>query len=244
MFNKPNNGWDPNKNRLSQQTQVKTDFHSAARGQSVLSQNRILRSTYMMLSATLLFSALMSFIAMSTQAAPINPIFTLIVYFALLFGISATRRSVMGIVLTFALTGFLGWTLGPILNFYIAAFSNGAELIMMALGGTGLIFFGLSALALNPNRNFTGIGSFLAIGAIVALVGIVVNLFLQMPAIYMALSILIAFISGGYILWQTNMIVRGGETNYIMATVTLYISILNIFLTLLQFLGMFMGNRN
>jgi modulator of FtsH protease len=150
----------------------------------------------------------------------------------------------MGIVLAFALTGVMGWTIGPILNFYIHAFSNGSELIMMSLGGTGLIFLGLSALALNPNRNFSGIGPFIAIGSIVALVGIVVNLFLQMPALYMALSVVIAFISGGYILWQTNMIVRGGETNYIMATVTLYISILNIFLTLLQFLGMFMGNRN
>ncbi|MCF6767665.1 Bax inhibitor-1/YccA family protein [Thiotrichales bacterium 19S11-10] len=227
---------------MNQQAKVEVNHH--VHGQSIIAQNRVLRSTYMMLSATLVFSAFTSFLAMMSNAAPFNPILTLIIYFGLLFGISATRKSVMGIVLTFVLTGFMGWTIGPILNFYISTFSNGAELIMMSLGGTGLIFFGLSALALNPNRDFSKLGSFLAIGAIVALVGIVVNLFLQMPAIYMALSIVIAFISGGYILWQTNMIVRGGETNYIMATVTLYISILNLFLTLLQFLGMFMGNRN
>jgi modulator of FtsH protease len=115
---------------------------------------------------------------------------------------------------------------------------------MMALGATGAIFLGLSAIALNPKRDFSKLGSFLGIGALIALVAIVVNLFLQMPALYLALSVIIAFISGGFILWQTNQIVRGGETNYIVATVTIYVSILNIFLTILQFLGMFSGNRN
>ena len=150
----------------------------------------------------------------------------------------------MGIVLTFALTGFLGFTIGPILNFYMTTFSNGSELIMMALGSTALIFFGLSAIALNPNRNFSKMGTFLGIGAIVALVAIVANLFLQIPALALAISVIVALISGALIMYQTNAIVRGGETNYIMATVTIYISILNIFLTILQFLGMFAGNRN
>ncbi|WP_440994072.1 Bax inhibitor-1/YccA family protein [Cysteiniphilum litorale] len=215
-----------------------------ARGSSVIQTNKVLRNTYLLLSLTLLFSALTAGWSMMMSAPVINPIITLIVYFALLFGVQATRNSPMGLVLTFALTGFLGWTLGPILNHYITTFSNGSELIMMALGATGAIFLGLSAIALNPKRDFSRLGSFLGIGALIALVAIVVNLFLQMPALYLALSVIIAFISGGFILWQTNQIVRGGETNYIVATVTIYVSILNIFLTILQFLGMFSGNRN
>lgn len=215
-----------------------------ARGSSVIQTNKVLRNTYLLLSLTLLFSALTAGWSMMMAAPPINPFITLIVYFALLFGVQATRNSPMGLVLTFALTGFLGWTLGPILNYYITTFSNGSELIMMSLGATGAIFLGLSAIALNPKRDFSRLGSFLGIGALIALVAIVVNLFLQMPALYLALSVIIAFISGGFILWQTNQIVRGGETNYIVATVTIYVSILNIFLTILQFLGMFSGNRN
>lgn len=211
---------------------------------SVIQTNNVLRNTYLLLSLTLLFSALTAGWSMMVAAPLINPIMTLVVYFVLLFAIQATRNSPMGIVLTFALTGFLGWTLGPILNFYITTFSNGSELIMMSLGATGAIFLGLSAIALNPSRDFSRMGSFLGVGALVALVAIVINLFLQMPALYLALSVIIAFISGGFILWQTNQIVRGGETNYILATVTIYISILNIFMTILQFLGMFAGNRN
>ncbi len=215
-----------------------------ARGSSVIQSNKVLRNTYLLLSLTLIFSSLTAGWSMMVAAPVINPILTLIIYFGLLFGVQATRNSPMGLVLTFALTGFLGWTLGPILNHYITSFSNGSELIMMALGTTGAIFLGLSAIALNPKRDFSRLGSFLGIGALIALVAIVVNLFLQMPALYLALSVIIAFISGGFILWQTNQIVRGGETNYIVATVTIYVSILNIFLTILQFLGMFSGNRN
>ena len=214
------------------------------RGTSAIQTNKVLRNTYLLLSLTLIFSALTAGWSMMVGAPAINPIITLIVYFGLLFGVQATRNSPVGLVLTFALTGFLGWTLGPILNFYITSFSNGSELIMMALGAAGAIFLGLSAIALNPKRDFSRLGPFLGIGALVALVAIVVNLFLQMPALYLALSVIIAFISGGFILWQTNQIIRGGETNYIVATVTIYISILNIFLTILQFLGMFAGNRN
>ncbi|MFZ9035343.1 MAG: Bax inhibitor-1/YccA family protein [Francisellaceae bacterium] len=211
---------------------------------SILQSNKVLRNTYLLLSMTLLFSALTAAWSMSMGAPTVNPFLTLILYFALLFGIQATRNSPIGLVLTFALTGFLGWTLGPILNFYINSFSNGSELIMMALGATGVIFLGLTAISINPKRDFSRMGSFLAIGAIMSLIAIVVNLFLQLPALYLALSVIIALISGGFIMYQTNMIVRGGETNYILATVTIYISILNIFLTILQFLGMFGGNRN
>ncbi len=214
------------------------------RGTSIVQTNKVLRNTYLLLSLTLIFSAVTAGWSMMIAAPVLNPFLTLFIYLGLLFGVQMTRNSPMGLVLTFALTGFLGWTLGPILNFYITSFSNGSELIMIALGSTGAIFLGLSAIALNPKRDFSRLGSFLGIGALIALVAIIVNLFLQMPALYLALSVIIAFISGGLILWQTNQIVRGGETNYIVATVTIYVSILNIFLTILQFLGIFSGNRN
>ena len=210
----------------------------------IIETNRVLKNTYLLLSLTLLFSAITAGFAIATSIPAINPILTLIVYFGLLFGIQATKDSSMGLVLTFVLTGFLGLTIAPILNFYLTTFSNGAELIMMSLGATGAIFLGLSVIAMNPNRDFTKLGSFLAVGSIVCLVAIIVNLFLQMPAIHLALSLMIAFISGGMILWQTNQIIHGGEKNYITATVTLYISILNLFLTILQFLAMFAGRRD
>ena len=213
-------------------------------GSSTIQTNKVLRNTYLMLSLTLIFSSLTAGWSMIVKTPVINPILTLIIYFGLLFGVQATRKSALGVVLTFALTGFLGWTLGPILNYYITSFSNGSELIMIALGATGAIFLSLSAIALNPKRDFSGLGPFLGTGALIALVAIIINLFLQIPVLYLTLSVIIAFISGGLILWQTNQIIHGGESNYIVATVTIYVSILNIFLTILQFLGMFSGNRN
>ena len=210
----------------------------------ILETNKVLKNTYLLLSLTLMFSALTAAFSIAASVPAINPILTLVVYFGLLFGVQATKDSSTGLVLTFVLTGFLGLTIAPILNFYLTTFNNGAELIMMSLGATGAIFLGLSVIAMNPNRDFTKLGSFLAVGSIVCLVAIIVNLFLQMPAIHLALSLMIAFISGGMILWQTNQIIHGGEKNYITATVTLYISILNLFLTILQFLAMFAGRRD
>ncbi|QIW09962.1 Bax inhibitor-1/YccA family protein [Francisella sp. LA112445] len=212
--------------------------------ESALRANKVLRNTYLLLSMTLLFSALTAFVAMNTGAAIMNPILMLVVYIGLLFGINATKNSPWGIVLTFALTGLLGYSLGPILNLYIHQFKNGAELIMMAFGTTGLIFLGLSAISMSPARNFNRVGSFCAIGAIVAIVALVLNIFLQIPALGFVISIVFAFISGGFILWQTNAIVRGEETNYILATVNIYVSLFNIFITLLQIFGAVAGDRD
>ncbi|AEI36494.1 MULTISPECIES: Bax inhibitor-1/YccA family protein [Francisella] len=216
--------------------------------ESVLRANRVLRNTYWLLSMTLLFSAFTAYIAF-VQASNgagfmLNPLILLIAYIGLLFGINATKNSPWGIVLTFALTGLLGYSLGPILNLYIHQFSNGAELIMMAFGTTGLIFLGLSAVAMSPARNFNRVGSFCAIGAIVAIVALVLNIFLQIPALGFVISLVFAFISGGFILWQTNAIVRGEETNYILATVNIYVSLFNIFVTLLQIFGAVAGDRD
>ncbi|NCX94410.1 MAG: BAX inhibitor (BI)-1/YccA family protein, partial [Gammaproteobacteria bacterium] len=148
----------------------------------------------------------------------------------------ATR--IWGIVLTFAYTGFFGWTLGPILNFYIHAFANGPQIVMMAAGGTGLIFLGLSAIAMNPKRDFSHWGAFLSMGAILCIIAVIVNLFLKLPAVQLAISVFASIVSGGFILYQTNAIVQGGERNYVTATVVLYVSIMNIFLTLLQVLSL------
>ena len=212
--------------------------------ESAIRANKVLRNTYLLLSMTLLFSAFTAFIAMINHSAPMNPIMMIIVYMGLLFGINMTKNSSMGIVLTFALTGLLGYTLGPILNLYIAMFTNGKDLIMMSLGTTGAIFLGLSALSLNPKRNFNRVGAFCGVGAIVVLVAIILNLFLQIPAFAFVISIVMAFISGGFILYQTSAIVRGEETNYILATVNIYVSLFNIFITLLQIFGAVAGDRD
>lgn len=216
--------------------------------ESALRANKVLRNTYWLLSMTLLFSAATAYLAFWQTShgsnVMINPFVMLIGYIGLLFGINAKKNSPWGIVLTFALTGLLGYSLGPILNMYIKQFSNGAELIMMAFGTTGLIFLGLTAVAMSPARNFNRVGSFCAVGAVVAIIAMVLNLFLHIPALGFVISLVFAFISGGFILWQTNAIVRGEETNYILATVNIYVSLFNIFITLLQIFGAVAGDRN
>ena len=210
-----------------------------------LAMNKVLRNTYIMLSLTLLFSALMSTVAVIENAGFVNIWVALIVMIGFPFLLSAVRESPLALVLTFAYTGFIGWYIGPILNFYIENFSNGPQLIAMALGGTGLIFLVLSALSMNPAKDYSGWGRFLMVGVIVAFIASLLNVFLfKLPILQLGVSVIFSFISGGYIMYQTNAIVRGGEKNYVVATVVLYVSLVNIFLTLLQILGMFGGNRN
>jgi modulator of FtsH protease len=222
-------------------------MNSAWLSQSVSSSlevNRVLRNTYFMLSLTLLCSALFAGLAMAMNASFLNPIVFLIVAIGFPFALGALRNSGWGILLTFAYTAFMGWMIGPLLNAYIHQFTNGSQLVMMALGGTGLIFLGLSAIALNPARNFFKLGPFVFVGAIVALVLMVIGLFIHAPALQVAVSVIFALVSGAMILFETNSIVHGGERNYLIATVNLYVSIINIFLTLLQLLSLFGGNRN
>jgi len=216
--------------------------------ESIIRANKVLRSTYMLLSMTLLFSAFTAFVSFSQQVAGempqmINPFLFIIVYLGLIFGIQATRNSPWGIVLTFALTGVLGWSLGPILSMYVTLFSNASQLIMMAFGSTGAIFFVLSIVSLNPRRNFNRIGSFCAVGALVVFVMIIISLFVHIQALYIAISVAMAIISSGFILWQTNAIARGEQTNYILATVNIYVSLFNLFLIMLQFFASVAGDR-
>ena len=209
--------------------------------ESILATHKVLRNTYLLLSLTLLMSACTAGLAMLTQAAPLNPWITLLGYFGLLFATQATRNSGLGLVCVFALTGFMGYTLGPILNAYLLHVPNGHELIIMSLGGTGLIFFALSAYALTTQKDFSFMGGFLMIGAVVAFIISLAGMFLHMPGLTLAVSAMFMVVSSGMILFETGQIVHGGETNYVMATVTLYVSLYNIFISLLTLLS---GNRD
>jgi modulator of FtsH protease len=212
--------------------------------ESVLATNTVLRNTYILLGLTLLFSAATAGWAMVSGAAPLNPIITLVGYFGLLFATSALRNSGWGLLCVFALTGFMGYTLGPILNHYIHGFSNGSELVAMSLGATGLIFFALSGYALISRKDFSFMAGFLMVGLIVAFLASLGAMFFHIPGLMLAVSAMFVLLSSAVILFQTSSIIHGGETNYIMATVTLYVSLYNIFISLLNILGAFGGNRN
>lgn len=201
--------------------------------------NRVLRNTYMLLSMTLIFSAMTAGASVVFQWPHPGLILTLVGYFGLLFLTSMFRNSVLGIVFVFALTGFMGATLGPILSYYLTAIPNGGQLIMTAFGGTGLIFFGLSAYALTTKKNFAFLGGMLFAGILTAFILSLVAIFFNFPLLSLAVSAIFLILMSGLILYQTSQIVHGGETNYIMATVTLFVSIFNIFVILLQFLGAF-----
>jgi modulator of FtsH protease len=203
---------------------------------SVLSTNKVIRNTYTLLSVTLLFSALTAGIAVMTNMPFMNPIITLVGYFGLLFLTTRFRNSALGLLFVFALTGFMGLTLGPIISAYLHL-PNGGQIVMTAMGGTGVIFLGLSGYALTTRKDFSFIGGFLMVGILVAFLASIASLFLAMPGLSLAVSAMFILLMSGLILYQTSEIIHGGETNYIMATVTLYIAIYNLFLSLLQLLG-------
>jgi modulator of FtsH protease len=205
---------------------------------SVLATNKVLRNTYLLLSATLLFSALTAGIAMAINMPPMG-LMSLLVYFALLFGVYKTRNSAMGILFVFALTGFLGLTLGPLLNLYLTALPNGSQLVMTAFGITGVSFLGLSAYTIRSGKDFSFMGGFLMVGILGAFVLGLVAYFFNMPTLSLAVSGMFVLAMGGLIMYQTSEIIHGGETNYIMATVTLYVAIYNLFTSLLHILGVF-----
>jgi len=210
-------------------------------GQSALSTNKVLRNTYTLLSMTLLFSALCAGIAVVMNMPPMGMIITLVGYFGLLFLTTKLRNSAWGLVSVFALTGFMGLTLGPIISMYLSI-PNGEQIVMTAMGGTGVIFLGLSGYALTTRKDFSFLGGFLMVGILVAFLAGIASMFLSMPGLSLAVSAMFILLMSGLILYQTSQIIHGGETNYIMATVTLYISIYNLFLSLLQLLGAFGGN--
>lgn len=207
-----------------------------------LAVNRVLRNTYLLLSATLLFSAVTAGVSMALNLPHPGLLLTLVGYFGLLFLTARFRNSGVGLALVFALTGFMGYTLGPLLNAYLGL-PNGPQLVMTALGGTGVIFLALSGYALVSRRDFSFLGGFLMVGILVAFVAGLGAYFFEVSGLALAVSAMFVLLMAGLILYETSNIVHGGETNYIMATVTLYVSIYNLFTSLLHLLGAFGGQE-
>ncbi len=209
--------------------------------ESVISTNKVLRNTYLLLSMTLLFSAFTAYLAYASGARPMNPLVMIVGVYGLMFLTQATRNSIWGLVSAFAFTGFLGYTLGPVISFFMGSFSNGPQLVATALGGTGMIFFALSGYALTTRKDFSFLGGFLFVGMMIVLLAMIAGIFFQMPALQLVISAAFILISSGLILFQTSEIIHGGETNYISATVSLYVSIYNLFVSLLNILSAFSG---
>jgi len=208
--------------------------------------NKVLRNTYILLSMTLLFSASTAFISYTMNISVVNPFITLGLYFITLYLTTKNKNNASGIFWVFCLTGVLGFTLGPILNIYINNLSNGTEIVATALMLTGIIFLSLSAYVNFTKKDFSFIGGFVTSGIILAFVASIVLLISSMmgyyfPLMMLGISGLFALLMCGLILYQTSSIINGGETNYIMATLTLYISIYNLFTSLLHILAAFMG---
>ena len=204
---------------------------------------RVLRNTWKLLAMTLAFSALMAYTSMALNWPPLGPLLTLGGFFGLLILTNMLQNSAWGLVAVFALTGFMGVTVGPLINAYLSAFGNGHQLVMSAFGMTAVAFLGASGFALVTKKDFSFLAPFLFVGVLVAFVAALANLFLQIPALSLAVSAMFAVLSTGIILFQTQQIVRGGERNYITATVTLFVSIYNIFISLLQLFGFAFGEE-
>ena len=200
---------------------------------------KVLRSTYTLLGATLTFSAVMAGISMAMNA-PYFGLWTLLPYFICLWMVEKNKNNASGLAWVFALTGWMGFTLGPIISIYLAAV--GSEPIMMALGSTALVFFAASAYVLTTRKNLNFMTGFLMTGILVAFAAGIANIFLQIPALAITVSSVFAFLSAAIIMWQTSAIIHGGERNYILATITLYVSLYNIFMSLLHLLMAFSGD--
>jgi modulator of FtsH protease len=208
--------------------------------ESVLATNKVLRNTYALLSMTLIFSGLMAFAGIAMQVGHGTALIADIVAIVMLwFVLPRTANSASGIPVIFAITGLLGLGLGPILNYYLAVNSS---IVMTALGGTGVIFLALSAYALTTRKDFSFMGGFLMVGMFVVIGASLLNLFFAMPLMFLVINAAVIMIMSGFILYETSSIIHGGETNYIMATASLFLSILNLFQALLHLLGAFSNN--
>ncbi|MBE1301127.1 MAG: BAX inhibitor (BI)-1/YccA family protein [Alteromonadaceae bacterium] len=208
----------------------------SASSTSVLETNKVLRNTYMLLGLTLMFSALCAGITMAMGISSMTALFMTIGAFITLFVLNKKAETASGLAWIFVFTGLMGGSLGPMLSMY-ASIPGGPDLIMQALGGTALIFFSLSAYVLTTKKDFSFLGGFLFIGLIVAVIASIANIFMGIPALSLAVSAAIIFIMSGLILFDTSRIIHGGETNYIRATVSLYLNIYNIVVHLLHLLG-------
>ncbi len=204
---------------------------------NTLEANKVLKNTYMLLSATLAFSAVMAMVSMYTNMPPMAYIISVIGAMVLgMFVLPKTANSSAGVGVIFLITGLLGFGLGSILTVYMAM-ANGPQIIATALGGTGIIFLGLSGYALTTKKDFSFLGGFLFAGMMVVILAIIASLFIQIPALSLTISAAIIMLMSGLILFDTSRIINGGETNYIMATFSIFLNLFNIFVSLLHILG-------
>ena len=213
----------------------------SARATSAVSINKVLRNTYMLLGMTLAFSALMAGVSMAMGAPYLGPIVTLAGFFGLVFAVHKTADSSLGLLFVFLLTGFMGFTIGPIINAYLSL-ANGPSLVTSALGTTAAAFVGLSAFAVITRKDFSFLSGFLVVGFFVLMGAVVLSLFFDLSAFSVAISCAFVLFASAAILWQTGAIIHGGETNYIIATVTLFASFYNLFVSLLHIFGV-MGDE-
>lgn len=209
---------------------------AAGANPAVLATNKVIRNTYLLLAMTLAVSALTAAASMAMKLPHPGLIITLAGYFGLLFLTTRYRDRALGLAFVFALTGFMGYTLGPLLNAYMGM-PDGPQLVMTALGATGAVFLGLSAYALTSRKDFSFVGGFLMVGILVAFLGGLGAILFDFPGLSLAISAMFVLLMSGLILYETSNIIHGGETNYIMATVTLYVTIFNLFTSLLHLLG-------
>jgi len=220
-------------------------YSAVSSRESVLSANQVLRKTYFLLSLTLLFSAFVSFVTMAGfLPIMVNPLLTIVGMFGLLFLTQSLRNSKWGLTAIFAFTGFMGYILAPLIITYLHAYQNGAVLVTTALGGTGAIFLSLSAYVLVSRKDFSYMGGFLFAAITAAFLASVASLFLNIPLLPVLISGAFVLISSGLILFQTSQIINGGERNHIMATITLYVALFNLFISLLNILSFFAGRRS
>ncbi|NQX89603.1 MAG: Bax inhibitor-1/YccA family protein [Halioglobus sp.] len=209
--------------------------------ESALSTNKVLKNTYMLLGMTLVFSAAAAGVSIAVGLPPGAALILMLVGFGLLFVVNRMADSSKGLLAIFAFAGVMGASLGPMLSYYLAM-PSGPALVMQALGGTAIVFFGLSAYALTTRKDFSYMGGFLMVGLLVAVVAMIANIFLAIPALSLTISAAVVMIMSGLILFDTSRIINGGETNYIRATVALYLDIYNLFIHLLSLLTAFSGD--
>jgi modulator of FtsH protease len=226
-------------NLNTQREQVIALPHGGA--ESVLATNKVIRNTYMLLSMTLAFSAVTAAASVALKLPHPGIILTLIGFFGLLFAVHKLKDSGWGILAVFAMTGFMGYTLGPVISRYLGL-PNGGEIVMQAMGGTAAIFIGLSAYAVTTKKDFSFMGGFLMVGILLAFLAGLGAIFFQIPALSLTVSAAFVLLMSGLILYETSNIIHGGETNYVLATVTLFVSIFNLFTSLLQLLGFMNGD--
>ena len=215
------------------------DVKIAQTQESVIGVNKVLKNTYLLLGVTLAFSAFTAFL--SFDAPALNPWIFLIGAYGFLFATHALANSAWGLLTTFGFTGFIGYGVGPLIGFLLSS-QSGSEMVLTALGGTAFIFFGLSGWVLASQKDFSFLRGFIAAGCLVLIAAIIISLIWPMPALQLAMSVAFMLFSSAIILYQTSEIIHGGERNYILATITLYVSIYNIFMSLLHLLMAFSGD--